>query len=267
MDQQNAKPALTVKSLFEGDKVKARFTEMLGRKAEGFITSVLQLVANDKNLAAVDPISVYNAAAVAATLDLPINNSLGFAWIVPYKGKAQFQIGAKGYVQLAQRSGQYSRMNVVEAYENQFTGYNALTEDLEADFNKIPEGKVVGYCAFFRLINGFEKLVYWNMEKVIAHAQRHSKSYGKDNSTWSTDFNAMAKKTVLKNTLAPWGIMSIQMQLAVKVDQAVITNSDDNTIDVDYVDGTGDDITNPNEKAGAATQAAMDELKKQAEKK
>lgn len=223
---------LTTKALFQREDVKQKFAEMLGKKAQGFMTSVLQIVNNSTHLQGADPMSVYNCAAVAATLDLPINNSLGFAWIVPYKGQAQFQIGWKGLVQLAQRTGQYLSINVVDVYENQFKFYDALTEELDADFKTKGIGKIVGYCAYFKLINGFEKKVYWTKEDVEAHAMRFSKNA--KGGVWKDDFHAMAKKTVLKNTLSKWGILSIEMQTAVIADQAVIKDAD--SMDVQYQD-------------------------------
>jgi recombination protein RecT len=215
---------LTVKAIFEKDSVKSKINEMLGKKAPGFITSVLQVTSNNALLTKADPMSVYNAAMIAATLDLPINQNLGFAWIVPYKGQAQFQMGWKGYVQLAQRTGQYSRINVVKVYESQFKGFNALHEELDADFNIQPSGKVVGYAAYFRLVNGYEKTVYWTIEQVQEHGQRFSQSFNGNSSPWKSDFDAMAMKTVLKHTLSKWGILSIEMQKATTVDQAVVTD-------------------------------------------
>lgn len=230
---------LTTKQFFAKDSVKAKFNELLGKKASGFITSVLQVVSTNQLLQNATPESIYNCAAIAATLDLPINSSLGFAWIVPYKGQAQFQMGWKGFVQLANRTGQYKSINVIEVYENQFKSFNRLTEELDADFTLQPSGKVVGYVAYFKLINGFEKTSYWSMDDVINHAKRFSKTYSSTNSVWKTDFDAMAKKTVLKNTLSKWGILSIEMQTATITDQAVI--KDHETMDVDYVD-TGRDM-------------------------
>ena len=145
----------TIKSLFSQQNVKEKFTEMLGKKANGFITSVMQ-VANNPKFAGVDPFSVYNAAAIAASLDLAINDSIGLAYIIPYKNEAQFQISAKGFTQLALRSGQYERLNVVEGYENQFKSFNALTEELDCNFGVDGNGEVVGYVAYMRLLNGFE---------------------------------------------------------------------------------------------------------------
>ena len=218
--------------------VQAKFEKLLGAKSQGFISSVLQTVNNSKLLAKAEPSTVLNAAATAASLDLPINQNLGFAWIVPYKNQAQFQIGWKGLVQLALRTGQYSRINCIEVYENQYKGFNALTEELDADFSIEGNGNVVGYAAYFRLVNGFEKMTYWSKEKVIKHAKKYSQAYGSKYSPWSDEsqFDAMAKKTVLKNTLSKWGIMSIEMQTAQLADQAVVHDNDN----YQYVDGTVD---------------------------
>lgn len=248
---------VSVKTYFAKDGVQKKFQELLGKKSTGFITSVMQVVNSNNLLAKATPESVYNSAAMAATLDLPINNNLGFAWIVPYNEKfkdasgqwqsrsvAQFQLGYKGFIQLANRSGQYKAINVVEVYENQFKSFNRLTEELDADFTQLGVGAVVGFVAYFRLINGFEKTCYWSIEEVKAHGAKFSKTYAHANSVWKTDFNAMAKKTVLKNTISKWGILSIEMQQAVVVDQAVVNDVD--TLDVDYVDaGNSVDSTKP----------------------
>lgn len=243
---------VTVKDFFNKDGVKKKFEEMLGKRSTGFITSVMQVVSGNNYLSTATPESVYGAAAMAAALDLPINNSLGFAWIVPYntsvqengqwvkKVIAQFQIGWKGFVQLAQRTGQYKRINVVEVYENQFISYNKLTEDLNADFTVEGAGKIVGYVAYFQLINGFEKLNFWSSSEVTAHGKRFSKTFDKKDSVWQSDFDGMAKKTVLKNTLSKWGILSIEMQQAIVADQSVIENPESE--DVDYVDCPTDNI-------------------------
>ncbi|WP_438423080.1 recombinase RecT [Aquimarina macrocephali] len=234
---------LTTKQLFQGKSIQQRFEKLLGDKAPGFISSVLQIVGSNKLLSKSDPNTVLTAAATAATLDLPINQNLGFAWIVPYKGQAQFQMGWKGYVQLALRTGQYKRINVTEVYESQFTSFNRLTEELIADFNTEGEGKVVGYAAYFSLSNGMEKTCYWTKESVIKHAKKYSQAYSSKKSPWQDkdQFDAMAMKTVLKSTLSKWGIMSIEMQTAQLVDQSVQEqegqyNYVDNTIDIDQYD-------------------------------
>jgi len=234
MENTPVKQQNTIKSFFEQESVKNRFQEMLGKKATPFLASIVQITANNSMLKNADPISIYNSALMAATLDLPINQNLGFAYIVPYGKAAQFQIGWKGMVQLAQRSGQYTAINVIEVYENQFESFNTLTEEMKADFSIPGEGKVVGYVAYFRLINGFEKTSFWTIDKVTKHGKKYSKSFNGSSSPWQSSFDEMAKKTVLKSTLSKWGILSIEMQTAVRVDQAVI--KDDLGNEVEYID-------------------------------
>lgn len=229
---------VTTKDLFGQKSIQQRFEAIMGKKAQGFISSVLQVTNSNKLLQNADPTTVLNAAATAASLDLPINPNLGFAWIVPYKGQAQFQIGWKGFVQLALRTGQYHRINATEVYENQFKSFNRLTENLDADFNIEGEGEIVGYAAYFRLNNGMEKMTYWSVKEVIKHAKKYSKAYEKSFSPWqdADQKHAMALKTVLKNTLSKWGIMSIEMQTAQLADQAVQINEGEyNYVDNDAV--------------------------------
>lgn len=216
---------MTLKGFFSQDSVKAKFAELLGKKSTGFITSVMQVVSNNTLLAKADMNSIYQAAAMAATLDLIINNNLGHAWIVPYGNKAQFQIGWKGFVQLAQRTGQYKRINVVPVYQNQFESWNDLTEDLNATFSTKGEGPVIGYAAYFSLINGFEKTNFWFRDRAEAHGRRFSKSFS--SGPWVSDFDAMAMKTVLKSTLSKWGPLSIELQQAFNSDGAVIEDAED----------------------------------------
>lgn len=230
-----------IRFLFSQQNVKDKFKEVMGNEAPGFIASVLQVISNDKYLSKADPISILNSAAIAASLKLPINNNLGFAWIVPYKGQGQFQIGWKGFVQLALRTNQYHKINVVSVYKNQFKFFNALTEELDAEFTKDGEGDIVGYCAYFRTTSGFEKILYWSRAQVEAHAKKYSKAYvaaGDYGSPWKDkdQFHEMAKKTVLKNILSKWGIMSIELNKAIKVDQGVIKDEQGEV--VEYVDNT-----------------------------
>lgn len=255
VNQENTGVALTqqqlTKKFFTQDNVKKRFEELLGKKSVGFVSSVLQCVSSNKSLQNADTNTMFQAAMMAATLDLPINQNLGFAYIIPYnesfqnpvsgawetKAVAQMQIGWRGFVQLAQRSGQYLRINVTEVYENQFKSYNNLTEELDADFDIDGDGKIVGYAAYFKLINGFEKTVYWSREKVEKHAKKYSISYkGAGKTPWKDvdQFHEMAKKTVLKNMLSKWGILSIEMQKAIVSDQGIIRDAE--TEDIDYLD-------------------------------
>jgi recombination protein RecT len=233
---------LTPKALFSQDNIKKKFEELMGKKAQGFITSVLQIVSSNKLLADAEPYSVYNAAAVAATLDLPLNNNLGFAYIVPYNQRqsdgsyitvAQFQMGYKGFIQLAQRSGQFKSISAAPIYEGQLIEENPLT-GFVFDFTKKKSETVIGYAAYFRLINGFEKTLYMSAGQVNAHGKKYSQTFKKGFGLWKDDFEAMAIKTVLKSVLAKFAPMSIEMQKAVIYDQGII--NDVETEDISYSD-------------------------------
>lgn len=203
-------------AMFKQDSVQARFQRMLGKKSAGFISSVLTVVSQNKLLQNVDMRTVLSAASIAASLDLPILPSLGRAWIVPYKGAAQFQIGYLGYVELAQRSGLYKSINVNTVYEGEVVEWNKFTEEMT--YGEQESDTAIGYCASFELLNGFRKVVYWTKDAVIRHAKRFSKSYNSSSSPWQSDFDAMAMKTVLAYTLRHWGPMSIEMQKAMAED-------------------------------------------------
>lgn len=216
MNNQLAK--VPVKQLVQNDKVKGMIANVLHERAPQFATSIVSIVNSNRSLANVDQMSVIQSAMVAATLDLPIDQNLGYVWLVPYKGKAQAQIGYKGYIQLAQRSGQYRAMNAVTVHEGELTSWNPLTEEIGYDPTKRTSDNVIGYIGYFKLLNGFEKTVYWSREQIEAHRQRFSKAGG--NSPWKSDFDAMAKKTVLKDLLTKWGPMSTQMAVAASKDEA-----------------------------------------------
>ena len=204
-------------AMFKQDSVQARFQRMLGKKSAGFISSVLTVVSQNKLLQNADMRTVLSSASIAASLDLPIIPSLGRAWIVAYKGAAQFQIGYLGLVELAQRSGLYETINVVTVYEGEIVKWNKFTEELT--YGEPESDVAIGYCASFTLLNGFRKVVYWTKDAVIKHAQRFSKSYHSSSSPWQTDFDAMAMKTVLAYMLRHWGPLSIEMQTAMDKDK------------------------------------------------
>lgn len=231
--------ATTVKALLARDAVKRRFEELLGRKAPGFMSSIINIVNSNTQLQQCDPNQVIAAAAVAAAMDLPIDPNLGFAYIVPYKGKAQFQMGYKGFVQLAMRTGMYKTINATHVYEGEIESFNRITGEVKFSETGATSDKIVGYIAYFKLLNGFEKYEYWPIERVIEHAKRFSQSYGSNYSPWKTDFDAMATKTVLKHLLSRYGILSIEMQTGLRADQAVITATDDGE-QYEYVDNTID---------------------------
>jgi len=221
------KQNVSVTSLLSNIEVKKKFNDVLGKKANGFMASLITASKND--LKDVEPNSILKAAMTAATLDLPIDKNLGFAYILPYNNKktgikeAQFQMGYRAYIQLAIRSGQYKTINAIEIYDNEIRKVNRLTGEVEFNENEseINRDKVVGYMAYFSLINGFEKTIYMSKDEMESHAKRYSQSYSskKDwvvkGSLWTTDFDAMAIKTVLKRLISKYGIMSIEMQDAI----------------------------------------------------
>ena len=216
----------TIESLLENQNIRGRFNQMLGSRAPQFISSVITVYKGFSQ--PVDPSSVIAAAAIAATLDLPIEKSLGFAHIVPYSNRAQFQIGYRGLIQLAVRSGQYRYLNTCEVFKGEFISYDKLTGELVLDTDKRKGDTIVGYAAFFELVNGFRHAEYWTTEEITAHAQRFSQAYKakKTDSPWFTAFDAMAKKTVLKDLLSHWGILSVQLQRAMMSDQTVMKDID-----------------------------------------
>lgn len=238
--QLNNQPAkvdaasLGIKALLEMPTMKKKFEAVLKSKANGFITSVLNLVNNDTYLAQSNAMSIVTSAMVAATLDLPIDKNLGYAWIVPFKDKnhnykqyAQFQLGYKGYIQLALRTGQYLHINAVEVYDGEVKNWDRFTETYERG-EKVSD-KVVGYLGYFEMVNGFKKTVYWTREQIEAHRIKFNK--GKDKTAltgvWRDNYDAMAIKTVIRNMLSKWGILSIEMQKATIADENVATDFDD----------------------------------------
>lgn len=239
--------SVTVKGFFEQDNVKNKFKELLGQKSQGFITSVLQIAMSNDLLAKADPMSIYNAAATAATLDLPLNNNLGFAWIVPYNIKqkdgsyqtvAQFQIGAKGFKQLALRTGQFININSTDVKEGELKLYDRLTGEIEfewiQDTDARNKAKTIGYVSFFKLLNGFSQTFYMSRSEMEGHGKKYSQTFKKGYGLWNDDFDSMALKTVTKLNLSKNAPLSIEMQKAIITDQGII--NDDNGETVTYID-------------------------------
>jgi recombination protein RecT len=227
---------LTTREYFTQAFVQDKFKEMLGKRAPQFITSVLQIVASNSLLKNADPVSVYQSAAVAATLDLPLNNSLGFAYIVPYnqrqkdgsyKTVAQFQMGYKAFIQLAYRSGQFLTISSSKIYEGQVIEANPLT-GYKFDFSKKTSDKVIGYAAYFKLINGAENTLFMSTEELTAHGKKFSQTFAKGYGLWKDDFDAMASKTVLKLLLSKFAPLSVEMQTAIISDQSVVLDAENN---------------------------------------
>lgn len=236
---RNTTNVATIENWVESDNVKKKFQEVLDKGAGAFVTSLLSLVKSTPQLAAADPKTILSAAMTAATLKLPISPNLGFAYIIPYGKEAQFQMGYKGYIQLAMRTGQYKTINAAVVYEGQIEDIDFVTGEIIRGKKK--SDKVVGYVAYFELINGFSKTIYMTTEDMLRHAQTFSKSFSRSSSVWKTNFDAMGLKTVIKQLISKYGIMSIDMQS----DLATAISSD-----VDYDRAETQNVT-PLEQAAA----------------
>lgn len=271
--QNNQLPATGVKALsnfLNSDGIKAKFAEVLGDKDKGvaFVTSILSVVNSNGQLAKADQNSLYTSALMAATLDLPINPSIGHAFLVPfntrqadntYKVMVQFQISAKGLKQLAMRSGQFLKMNDSEVREGEIESIDRMTGEIK--FNWIQNDKerlskpIVGYVSYFKLVNGFESTFYMTKDEVELHAKTFSQTYKKfGTGLWKDMFDKMASKTVIKLHLSKDAPLSTSVQKALVSDQAVIKNDNfthEETVDVEtnYVDNSEIplDITEVNE--------------------
>lgn len=200
-----------LKGVLANETMKKNFENILKENAGAFMASIIELYQSDNYLQKCNPNAVVLEALKAATLKLPINKALGFAYIIPYGTTPTFQLGYRGIIQLAQRSGQYKYINAGEVYEGEEVNYNRISGMLEISGEATSEN-VIGYFAYFQLQNGFEKAVYWSKEKVLNHAKRFSQAYksGKKDSPWFTNFDAMALKTVLKSIISKYGPMSVE---------------------------------------------------------
>lgn len=226
-------------ALLETDAVKKRFVEVLDKNAPNFIQSLLTVYNSSEELRKCDARSILAAAGLAATLKLSVSPALGHAYIIPFKGQAQFQLGWRGLVQLAHRSGKYVALNAGVVHEGEIRGVDCITGELIRG-EKISD-EVIGYSAYMRLTNGFEHALYMTKEEIEAHALEYSQTYRADKnrswSTWAKHFDAMAKKTVLKLLLNRWGDTSSDLQKAIQGDQAAVTKST-----FTYVDNSGDTV-------------------------
>lgn len=231
------------------DAVKNQINNVIGGKdGQRFIASVVSSVQANPTLQECTNQSILSAALLGESLKLSPSPQLGQFYMVPFNNtkagskEAQFQLGYKGYIQLAIRSGYYKKLNVVAIKQGELVKYDPLNEDIEVnlieDDTVREETPTIGYYAFFEYTNGFRKALYWSRKKMEAHAKKYSQGYSKDvrNNTqytfWSKDFDGMAYKTMLRQLISKWGIMSIDMQTAFDADMAVIR--EDNTYD--YVD-------------------------------
>jgi recombination protein RecT len=226
--QKQVSVTALVNDLLDRDGMRKRFDELLGKRAPQFISSIVSMVNADKNLQQAfyeSPMTVIQSSLKAAMFDLPIDQSLGYAYIVPFKNhkkdigakkmEATFILGWKGMHQLALRTGAYKTINVVDVREGELKSYNRLTEEVDIDFVEDEDARealpVIGYVGYYRLINGAEKTVYMSVKAITAHEKKFRKGeyQGKG---WRDDWDAMARKTVYRILIGKWGVMSIDYQ-------------------------------------------------------
>jgi len=238
-----ARPIDKLKNILAAQSVQEQFKAVLAENAGAFVASIIDLYNTDKTLQLCDPKNVVMEALKAASLKLPINKQLGFAWIVPYRdGKTgqyipTFQLGYKGYIQLCMRTGAYRYINADVVYEGELVKHDKLTGEIEIDPTKRTSDKKIGYFAFIETLNGFRKTLYMTVEEVTKHAQQFSKSFNSKNSVWASDFDAMALKTCLRLLLSKYGVMSVEMQRAYIEDSADTVALADEGIADDSFDG------------------------------
>lgn len=240
-----------IKEYFNKDNIQSKLKELLGARAPQFATTILQICNGNEQLKEAEPQSVFNAACLAATMNLPINPNLGYAYILPYKDNrankvlAQFQVGYKGFIQLAQRSGRFKLINATDVKDGELIRYDRHTGELEFDFiqniSERSKAKTVGYVSYFRLDNGFENSLYMPIEDVEIHAKKYSQTYKKGFGKWSDDFDKMALKTVLKLNLSKNAPLSIDLEKAIIADQSHIANVD--TMEIDYIDNAPEQLS------------------------
>lgn len=246
MSKEVAKPKTTqiqefenMSAFFKQKGIMTRFEQILNKNASAYVASLIQAVQASDKLQKCNKMTILSAAMKAAALNLPIESNLGFAYIIPYGNEAQFQIGYKGFIQLALRSGQVMKLNALPVFEGQLKKFDALTEEIEFDFEAKTSEKIIGFAGYLELVNGFNKTVYWGAENMLKHGKKYSQTFKKYSSgLWKDDFEKMGLKTVIKDLLKKFAPLSTEILEAVKFDQAVIKDNMH-----EYPDNPGDDFS------------------------
>lgn len=225
---------LGISAYLTNDAVKTQINNVIGGKdGQRFISSIVSAVNNNPALQECTNQSILSGALLGESLKLSPSPQLGQYYLVPFNDKergkvAQFQLGYKGYIQLAIRSGQYKKLNVLAIKEGELIKYDPLEEEIEVnlieDEEEREKAKTIGYYAMFEYTNGFKKSLYWSKAKMEAHALKYSKGYQakKGYTFWEKDFDGMAYKTMLRQLISKWGVMSTEFQTAIDADMAVI---------------------------------------------
>lgn len=233
---------LTIRSA----NTQSYLSDVLGEQKNEFVSNLTALVSNDKNLQACAPTTLMFAALTATALKLPLDKNLGFAYVIPFNNKragtceATFMCGYRGYIQLAIRSGQFKTLNVTDVREGEMQERDFLTGDIKFKWDNTTERinkPIVGYVSFFELTNGFKQTLFMTTEELKAHATRYSQTYSSKNeyvrnsSKWTTDFDSMCRKTLIKLLLSRYAPLSVDMQTAIKADQSIQRNAGEYSYD------------------------------------
>ena len=247
----NKEPKQTFSAFLATYAMKKKINEMVGGKdGQQFVTAIISAVSTNPQLAECENSSIVSAALLGQALKLSPSPQLGQYYIVPFNNSergckvAQFQLGYKGYIQLAIRSGQYKKINVLAIKEGELIEYDPLNEEIKVNLIEDEElreqAETIGYYAMFEYMNGFRKTIYWTKQKMEAHALKYSKGYKakKGYTFWENDFDGMAYKTMLRQLISKWGIMSVDMQTAMEKDMAVIKENGD----YEYIDNNSNEI-------------------------
>ena len=232
------------------DSVKENVAKIVGEKdTQRFISSLVSAVQTNPSLAECTNKSLLNAALLGQSLNLPQSPQLANFYFVPFKNtkagvtEATFQLGWRGYMALAMRSGQYKKIHVTDIREGELKAYNPIEDEYEfspiTNMEERLKKPIIGYYAYFILVNGFKKTLYWSREQMDEHAKKYSQSYRKgwDSSLWKSDFDKMAYKTMLRQLISKYGPMSVDMERAYVGDQSVIGDNGN----VDYIDNVPDE--------------------------
>lgn len=300
LTESKKKPKFSM--ILQTDSIQKLINNTLGepKKAQRFITAISSAVATNQALQECDGFSIINSALLGETLNLSPSPQLGQYYMVPYKQKAKydkdgqlispaktvatFQLGYKGYIQLAIRSGQYRSINVIDVKESELLKYDRLSETVELSFvddederAKLP---TIGYCAMFELVNGFRKVIYWTYSKMLNHADKYSMAFDKEkmqlinegkipqtdlwkySSFWYKDFDGMAFKTMLRQLISKWGIMSIELQTAFENDMTFKDKQDGQSF---YVDVEEAPDINPDIVVNEQPEVPVQEVQQEAE--
>lgn len=269
---QNNLPAL--KAALKAPSVTAKFQEMLGKRAPQFMTSITSVVQNNALLQKADVNSIIMGSAIAASMDLPLHPALGYAALVPFNSKdgcfAQLQVMSKGLVELFLRSGQCQSIINEVVYEGQLVSKNKFKGEYVFDENAKKSDKVIGYMAYFRLTNGFEKYEYMTVEEVKAHAQKFSQAYRSGAKIWKESFDAMGLKSVLRKLLTKYAPKSLEMQQMAIFDQSIVKGNIENLNDAvaEYGDNpkrTNAQVPADYQEVDDQTQNDVQELNEEAE--